>query len=223
MKPILADLGLVTVGTEQAWAVTSPDNVYRYILGRTWDGYFYDGDEFGPDAPPPTRPLWVFGMINPSTARGTKPNGEPDNDPTVRKCEGFSRRGGAGGFLVVNAMAYSAADPRDVVKAYRAGIDVCGPVNELALRWALSRPTLFGRHIAAWGRIPPKLRSVAQRGTVQFLCSGAVDCIGVNADGSPRHPLMLGYDTPIVPLRDARYLGGTSARKPTNAEGEVIR
>jgi len=195
VKPILADLGLVTVGTEQAWAVTSPDNVYRYVLGRMWDDYFFDG--YWADGPQPPRPLWVWGMINPSTARGTKPDGTPDNDPTVRKCEGFSRRGGAGGFLVVNMLAYSATDPREMVRAHHAGINVRGPVNELALQWALSRPTMLGRHIAAWGRIPPKLRGLAQQGTVQFRSSGHVECLGVNADGSPRHPLMLGYATPI--------------------------
>lgn len=198
MKPILADLGLLTVGSEQAWAVTSPDNVYRYVLGRMWDDYFFFGNWV--EGPPHPRPLWVFGMINPSTARGTKPDGDPDNDPTVRKCEGFSRRGGAGGFLVVNALAYSAADPRDMVRAHRAGIDVRGPHNEMALQWALSRPSMLGRHIAAWGKIPAKLRDVAKLGTNQFLSSGPVDCLGRNVDGSPRHPLMLGYDTPIVPF-----------------------
>jgi len=200
MKALLADLGLVTVGTGRAWAVTSPDNIYRYALGRMWDDYFYDGHWTSADAPAPPRPLWVFGMINPSTARGTLPDGSPDDDPTIRKCTGFARRGGAGGFLVVNTLAYSATDPRDMVRAHRSGIDVRGPMNERALRWALSRPTLLGRHIAAWGRIPPKLRELAKQGTVQFRCSGFVECFGLNADGSPKHPLMLGYDTPLVPL-----------------------
>jgi len=189
----------MTVGTEQAWAVTSPDNVYRYVLGRMWDDYFFDGD--WKDGPVPPRPLWVFGMINPSTARGVKPDGTPDNDPTVRKCHGFSRRGGAGGFLVVNMLAYSAADPDDVVKAHRAGVDVRGPHNEAALRWALSRPSLLGRHVAAWGRIPPKLRSVTQYGINQFNCSKP-DCFGLTKEGFPKHPLMLGYGTPIVRLSE---------------------
>src|SRR5271170_2636809 len=36
VRPILANLGLVTKGDERAWAVTSPDDRYRYLLGRTW-------------------------------------------------------------------------------------------------------------------------------------------------------------------------------------------
>lgn len=191
--PILASLGLITKGTVRAWAVTSPDDQFRYILGRMWDDYFSD-DPFRT-----TRPLWVYGMLNPSKARH-----DDISDQTIGKCTGFARRGGAGGFLVVNALAYSATDPKDMVHAYLSGINVRGEHNEAALAWALSRPAILGRHIAAWGRVPPKLKSLAQPSIVQFKCS-APDCFGVNADGSPRHPLMLGYDTPIVKLSEARY------------------
>lgn len=190
MKAVLSSLGLVTQGNEQAWAVTSPDDRYRYVLGRMWDSYF------DPSPWNTARPLWVFGMLNPSKAR------HGIDDPTIRKCIGFARQGGAGGFLVVNMLAYSATDPKDMVRAYHEGVDVRGEHNTAALQWALSRPALLGRHIAAWGRIPPKLKGVAQEAVVQFKCS-APECFGVNIDGSPRHPLMLGYDTPIVRLADA--------------------
>lgn len=188
MTPILADLGLVTVGDERAWAVTSPDDRFRYVLGRTWNDPWWERYLH--------RPLWVFGMLNPSKAR-------IDDDPSVRKCVGFARRGGAGGIMVVNMLAYSATDPRDMVAAWRSGVNVVGEHNEAALQWALSRPALLGRHIAAWGKIPPRLRSVSQGARVLFE-STRPDCFGLNGDGSPRHPLMLGYDTPLVPLAEAR-------------------
>lgn len=190
MRQILASLGLVTQGDESAWAVTSPDDKFRYVLGRTWDPYF-DEDPFAC-----TRPLWVFGMLNPSKAR-TK------DDPTVRKCTGFAKRGGAGGFLVVNMLAYSATKPKEMVRAYREGVNVRGEHNGAALSWALSRPALLGRHVAAWGNIPPALRDLARPHVVQFLMSRP-DCFGVNRDRSPKHPLMLGYDTPIVKYSEAR-------------------
>lgn len=194
MKQILSSLGLVTVGDESAWAVTSPDDRYRYILGRTWDPYFQDQQPgLLSEA---TRPLWVFGMLNPSKAR-------IKDDPSIRKCIGFAKRGGAGGFMVVNMLAYSTPYPSEMVAAHRAGVDVRGEHNVAVMQWALSRPALLGRHVAAWGIIPPKLRELAKPSRVQFMCSNP-DCFGVNADGSPKHPLMLGYDTPIVPLRDAR-------------------
>ncbi len=182
MKPILGDLGLVTKGDECAFAVTSPCDRYRYVLGRCWDNYF--------DREASVRPLWVFGMLNPSLAR------HDVADATVRKCTGFARRGGAGGFLVVNLAAYSTPYPDELVRAHRSGIDVVGPQNEAAIRWALSRPALLGLNIAAWGRIPPKLRSVTQVSRVSF--AGA-QCLGRNQDGSPRHPLMLPYTTQLEP------------------------
>jgi hypothetical protein len=190
VKQILGGLGLITHGDERAWAVTSPDDRYRYLLGRMWDDYC-------DDAWNTYRALWVFGMLNPSKAR------HDVDDPTVRKCVGFARRGGAGGLVVVNLFAYSATDPRDLVRAWREGVDVRGPHNEAAIDWATSRPAFIGCNVAAWGRIPPRLRSPAKPALVQFLCSRP-DCLGVNADGSPRHPLMLAYDTPIVPLAEAR-------------------
>lgn len=193
MRPILASLGLVTVGTEQAWAVTSPDNRYRYLLGRMWDSYFDHGEAWRDREP--TRPLWVYCMLNPSDAR-------IEDDPTVRKCIGFAKRGGAGGVLIVNAMAYSTPYPKALVDAARGGVDVYGEHNTAAIQWATSRPALLGRHIAAWGNVPPKVRPLARRGIGEFMICEA-DCFGMNADGSPRHPLMLGYDTPIIRYRRA--------------------
>jgi len=195
MKPILADLGLVTRGDERAWAVTSPDDRYRYVLGRTWDGYFDDGrDWWERDTP---RPLWVFGMLNPSDAR------HDVDDPTIRKCTGLAKRGGAGGYLVVNMLAYSTPDPAEMVRAFRSGVDVRGEHNYAVLAWALGGPTMLGLNIAAWGRIPPKLRSLARASTAQFLWSRP-HCYGLTAGGEPRRPLMLAYNTPLVLLKDAR-------------------
>lgn len=195
MKPILANLGLETKGDEHAWAVTSPDDRYRYVLGRMWDSYFDDGRDWWDRGS--TRPLWVFCMLNPSKAR------HDVDDPTIRKCVGFAKRGGAGGILVVNLMAYSATHPRDMVAASREGVDVRGEHNEAVLLWATSRPAMLGLNIAAWGIVPPRLRILAQHGRASFAMHG-VHCLGVNADGSPKHPLMLGYSTPVVKLSEAR-------------------
>jgi hypothetical protein len=146
-------------------------------------------------------------MLNPSTAR-------VDDDATIRKCIGFARRGGAGGLIVVNTMAYSATDPDELVRAYRSGVDVCGEHNITALTLALEpgmRDVLEHRYIAAWGKISPAVKEVAQVGVTYFLRS-APDCFGINLDGSPRHPLMLAYATPIVRVSsfgdDALAAGG---------------
>jgi hypothetical protein len=191
MPPILSELGLITAGDQSAWAVTDQTNAYRYVLGRMWDKYFQDGDDWWNHDP--IRPLWVFCMLNPSTAR------HDIDDPTVRKCVGFAKRGGAGGILIVNLMARSETHPAALAWALRNGINVVGPHNEAVLTWALSRPALMGLNIAAWGRIPPALRDVAQRSVVHIKSKGP-KCFGRNIDGSPRHPLMLPYGTQLENL-----------------------
>jgi hypothetical protein len=198
MKPILSEFGLVTVGDEQAFAVTTVDDKYRYVLGRTWDS---------------SLPVWCFCMLNPSTARGAiVVDGvrKVVDDATIRKCCGFARRGGAGGIVVVNTMAYSETHPNELLKTFYFGdVDVVGDHNAAAFEWATS---LSERNIAAWGVIAPKLQAASKPGIDAFLCATTaeclcvvVECFGVNdSDASPRHPLMLAYDTPIVKLTDAR-------------------
>lgn len=192
IPPILGNLGLITQGDADAWAVTDEANKYRYVLGRMWDDYFFDKDDWWNHGTP--RPLWVFGMLNPSKAR------HDVSDATMRKCVGFAERGGAGGILIVNLMAYSETHPKLLVAAKQAGEDVVGPHNFAVLQWALSRPSVVGLNIAAWGIIPPKLRDAAQSSVTQFLCSRP-KCLGRNADGSPRHPLMLSYNTQLQDFR----------------------
>jgi hypothetical protein len=186
MRPILADLGLITQGTPAAWAVTSPDGVHRYVLGRLWDDFDADQTNLCVDSP---RPLWCFGMLNPSVAR------HDVDDRTLRKCIGFARRGGAGGLVIVNALAYSTPYPADMLAAHRRGVNVVGEHNEAAIAWALGNVhNLLGRNVAAWGNVPPKLRTLASAMQMQFRMAHSW-CFGRTADGSPRHPLMLGYDT----------------------------
>ena len=59
-------------------------------------------------------------------------------------------------------------------------------------------------NIAAWGKVPNKLNGVKGHSVGSFTIGRGTECFGVNADGSPRHPLMLSYDTPIVKLGDAQ-------------------
>ncbi len=182
MLQIFQCLGLVTRGDESAWAVTTPDNRFRYLLGRRWDA---------------SLPPWVFGMMNPSHARHDRP------DRTMTKCVGFAKRGGAGGIVIVNMLAFSTPYPEEMLRAAADGVDVRGEHNEYAIAWALAGGfDAYGRVIAAWGKMLPRLRALAHPSIVQFRRSDP-DCFGLNDDGSPRHPLMLGYDTPIVSLREA--------------------
>ena len=172
-------------GNASAWAVTSEDDAYRYVLGREWA---------------PERPLtWVFIMLNPSKAR------HDVDDPTIRKCRGFAERAGAGRFIVGNLFAYSATDPRDLVAAAKRGVNVVGEMNGKVLKRLLQlqgyqasdprREHLSPRIVAAWGGIPTPLRAKANE-VLSFIAYWEPICLGTTKDGQPRHPLMLAYDTP---------------------------
>lgn len=158
----------------------SEDGVYRYWLGRRWDG----GETYS----------LAFIMLNPSTADALA------DDPTIRKCVGFARRLNYRAISVFNLYAYRATDPADLKAAIRAGEDVVGPDNDLRLRILLHHRYMAGeRVVAAWGAHAPKARVqevLAMPGADSLLT------LGLTKSGVPRHPLMLGYEgaalTPLI-------------------------
>lgn len=150
--------------------------MYRYHLHRRW-------------ANGGTSVLWV--MLNPSLAD------DSIDDPTVRKCVGFSRRWGHGEMAIVNLYAYRTHDPKilKVVEKTKGRERVVGEENDRYIDAVGMRSTQI---VAAWGahadadRAAEVLRLLNRRGPVQ--------CLGRTSGGQPRHPLMLKYDTPLVAL-----------------------
>lgn len=152
-------------------ATISPDGVYRYDLTRQW------GD--GPLV------LWI--MLNPSTADADI------DDPTIRRCIGFSQRDGAGGLVVVNRFALRATDPAELRKHH----EPVGPDNRITIsRWILD-PRVT-RIVAAWGA-----HRMASRGTIPGAPNARpmpLWCLGFTRAGQPRHPLYVRADQPFVAL-----------------------
>lgn len=168
-------------------ATFSPCERYRYRLHRILDR---------------SLPVMVWVMLNPSTADYTK------DDPTIRKCQGFARRREHGGVIILNIFAWRSTDPKVLPRIH----DPIGPENDAHIdavmreiaptaECVLSRGTV----VAAWGADPAarfrggevveRIRRTHQR--VWFL--------GLTADGSPKHPLYLPYETPfeLLPERSA--------------------
>lgn len=177
--------------TASSGALISEDGLYRYRLWRWWEG----GN--GGCA--------TFVMLNPSTADGTA------DDATIRKCRGFARRWGLSGLRVVNLFALRSTDPKELGRdfAYDGSLaPVTGPDNDMHLFYVLREPPagcIDHRVVVAWGSTGGgavakmvRRRRIAVRKLMADLGVQPL-CLGTAKDGNPRHPLMLSYDTPLVP------------------------
>lgn len=133
---------------------------------------------------------WI--MVNPSTADAK------DDDATIRKVIGFTERLGGGWAIVGNKFDYRATD----VRALRTTRDPKGPENDAHLEAIMREAPVV---IAAWGplaKLPPHLRGRWYKvATIAERAGATLMCLGTAQDGQPRHPLMLAYDTPLVPWR----------------------
>lgn len=157
-------------GEYRRGAAISSCTLYRYCLLRTWK-------EEGP--------LDAYLMLNPSTADGQI------DDPTIRKCIGFSRRLGSRGFLVGNLFAFRATDP----DALRDTPHFVGPEST---KWLNSIVRKADRVIVAWGAMPIAKRR-AREVFETHLRGREVFCLGRTASGAPRHPLMRAYSATLEP------------------------
>lgn len=159
-------------------AVISPCGKFRFRLEREVS---------------PTGKTYAFFGINPSTADATI------NDATVRKWIGFVTRWNGRRFVVGNVSPARSTDVKglatiivspdvwaqniDHIKAIAAEADILVPC------WGDQKkaPSHVAYEFATVLRI---LRATGK----------PVMTFGLTKDGHPKHPLMLGYDTPLAPL-----------------------
>lgn len=140
---------------------------YRYRLWRAWS-----------DPVVPRTVLWI--MLNPSTA-----DDELD-DPTIRKCVGFSKKWGYDRLQVVNLFAFRATDPKHIPK----GPSAIGPGNDDTIRAAVKDASLV---VCAWGG--SKAADRRGPGMLTLLAGSTLESLGETAKGHPKHPLFLPYTT----------------------------
>lgn len=153
-------------------ATLSPCLKYRYLLTRAW----------GENGRVIT---WI--MLNPSTA-----DAEVD-DPTIRRCMGFSDRLGAHAMAVVNVFGYRATDPEKLLNLLPDERE--GPDNRDSI---LGACTMGETIIAAWGAPKTSLRGPLGSVTTMILEKYKLKCLGKTLDGWPRHPLYLRADAPLI-------------------------
>lgn len=164
-------------------ATISECGTYRYTLERSWP---LSGDK---------HVLWV--MLNPSTADASI------DDPTIKRCIGYTKAWGYGGLMVGNLYAFRATKPEDLWDA-AAHMDAQGWENDGHLSRMAACATLTGGLIvAAWGGFADPRRA---EGITKLLNGfGPVHCIGRTKDGQPWHPLYKAKDLrPILYSESAK-------------------
>lgn len=153
---------------------------FRYELRRVWDpGLFGCGD---------STVAWI--MLNPSTADGE------EDDATIRKITGYSKRWGYSGLVVVNLFAYRATKPLDLIRQSYRG-DVIGRRNDEFIRSAVAEADEV---ICGWGNNADKVHGGDERVShVAWLIGGATavlpKALKVTKVGQPQHPLYLRGDS----------------------------
>lgn len=155
------------IGNTTSGAVFSPCRQYRYTLWRRWV------DEC------PLGRMCCFIGLNPSTADETL------DDPTIRRCIGFSKAWGFDGYVMLNAFAYRATDPKVMKRQV-------SPVGERNAEAIAAVAAGAGRVVVAWGNHGEHANQ-CQR-VIDLLPSNVL-CLGTTSTGQPKHPLYLASNT----------------------------
>lgn len=143
---------------------------YRWYLSRRWDFQL---------------PTVSFIGLNPSTAD------EDHDDNTVRKCCNWAREWGYGSMIMLNAFAAIGTDPGFL----RVPAEHVGPRNDGYIRNWLNKSTSA---ILCWGNDGRLHGRESQLFTLlrEFTSGLELWCLGLNACGTPKHPLYLANATP---------------------------
>lgn len=167
-------------------AVISACGRYRYLLERNTNAPEANKDN--------GCVVWI--MLNPSTA-----DAELD-DPTIRKCIGFTERWGYYSLRVVNLFAWRATNPRELIGM---GEQAVGPENDHYIEQAFRGAALI---VLAWGASPlarkrvenvRTMTTVAQiEGYVYGLIPALLALRYTKKTRAPEHPLYVPYAvTPV--------------------------
>lgn len=154
---------------------SKPKATHRFVLYREWNA---------------TLPVWVFVMLNPSTADATK------NDPTITRCIRTAQRNGAGGLFIGNLFAFRATQPDDMFKAEFP----VGHGNDTYLVMMCSAAVKSdGRIVCAWGTGGTHQTRNSAFFALAHKHKWPLDHLRLTKQGHPEHPLYIPGD--VVPKR----------------------
>ena len=117
---------------------------------------------------------------------------EVPRDPTLRRIEAFSSRLGYTGFIVTNLFALRTSRPLELTTAQ----DPIGPENDAVLRAAAKSSEGI---VACWGSNGALgKRDDFVTDMLRKATSKPMQSLSRNADGSPKHPLYVRWDTVLT-------------------------
>jgi hypothetical protein len=128
----------------------------------------------------PSKKIYMQIGLNPSRAD------EIRSDPTITRGIVRANNEGYGGFLMANLFAYVSTDP----KALLENENTVGELNDYYIQEMVKLSEI---QLCGWGSFKP----VIQRCDVVFTMLKNPYCLGINADGQPKHPLYVGYNVPM--------------------------
>ena len=123
----------------------------------------------------------LYIMLNPSLADDKK------DDPTIRRLIGFTKKFNYGGFLVGNIFTTITPNPKEIDKSL--------VISDRNLKELLKLINKVDQIVYAWGnniKEPNILKEVVNN----------PKCFGKNLNGTPKHPLYLNGNTPIINFRN---------------------
>lgn len=151
--------------------VFSEDHSFRYSLWRKWSK---------------SRPPLLFIGLNPSTA------GQFKNDPTITRGMVRAANWGFGGFLVGNLHPFVSADPSKLPAANRPEEFTA---NDEYLQAMIK---ISGKVMIGWGSF--NVPGIQDRAGQVLELIPEPFCLGLNADGNPKHPLYVKYSQELIPF-----------------------
>ncbi|SLN19505.1 hypothetical protein PEL8287_00796 [Roseovarius litorisediminis] len=148
---------------------------YRQSLSRDWT----------PEGQMPRQILFV-GM-NPSVA------GAEVSDPTCHRELGFAQRWGYTRYLKGNMLDWRATSPKDIPADPAVA---CSPANIPALVDMTKTSEIV---VLAYGKLHQRFQPIVREVLDAIQMTGRpLYCLGLNKDGSAKHPLYLRKDTDLI-------------------------
>ena len=143
-----------------------------------------------------SRPILLQIGLNPSKAN------EIRSDPTITRGTVRANREGFGGFLMANLYSYVSTNPDNLLNHGNC----IGEYTDYYLKQMID---LSEKQLCGWGSFKP----VQARASIVLNMIKEPYCLGVNADGQPKHPLYIGYNIPMIRLVSPSVRSGKEYQK----------